>query len=197
MTASARYSLRCPSCKRLLDEASWSDSHQGVCRSCTKDFELISFPAFENTGSVARGGAVQIAEDATCYFHTSNRADHICEGCGRFLCPVCSIDYGGRRICPGCISQKHTKTAEGEQSRVLYDQIALGLAAVPLLIWFFTCVTAPVALGMVIYAWKKPSSLVAGNRTRLVIAGLLSVAQIVGWIILLFTLAFAKSKVKR
>ena len=102
------------------------------------------------------------------------------------LCAVCTISFTGRKICPACIAAAKTSdAAPAVQQRVLYDAIALSLAVLPLLLWPFTLVTAPVALGYVIVGWKKPGSLVRGNsRTRLVIAGVFALLEIAGWVTL-------------
>ena len=45
--------------------------------------------------------------------------------------------------------------------------------------------TPPIVLGLVVYGWNKPSSLVRGrSRTRMVIAALLALLEIAGWITL-------------
>jgi hypothetical protein len=54
------------------------------------------------------------------------------------------------------------------------------------LVFPVTALTAPVALGLVVYAWNKPGSLVQGrSRTRLVVAGLFALLQIAGWVTVL------------
>ena len=71
--------------------------------------------------------------------------------------------------------------------RVLYDGLALAVAVLPLLMWFLTCITAPIALGIVIVGWRKPGSLVQGSRTKLVIAGVIALIEIGAWIFGLIT----------
>ena len=65
--------------------------------------------------------------------------------------------------------------------RTLYDAIALSLAILPLLIFYFTIVTAPIALYLAIRYWNAPLSIVHRTKLRLVLAALLATAQIVGW----------------
>ena len=45
------------------------------------------------------------------------------------------------------------------------------------------------AIGLAIYGWNKPGSLVRGSRVRLVLAIVLAGAQVVGWTIGLVNLA--------
>jgi hypothetical protein len=178
--------LPCPRCKRTLGPESWADENSGECFRCKSDFEFVRFPALEAPREKLAPHAAVLAADSVCFFHGENRAETICESCGRLLCPVCAVPFLGQKLCPTCIA--HTQTSQAPRvtrDRVLYDGIALTVAAFPLLIWPFTLVSAPVALGLTIYGWRKPCSLVRGrSRVRLVIAGLLSVGEIAGWIFL-------------
>lgn len=175
--------LPCPQCKRELAPESWIDARDGVCLRCETEFQFVPFPALTATRTQATAQAAVLAADSVCFFHAENRAEAICEGCGRLLCPVCAVPFDGRKLCPACIATgKSAGEATVVRERVLYDSIALALALIPLMIWVLTVVTAPVALGMTIYAWKKPGSLPRGSsKVRLVIAGVMSVIQIGAW----------------
>ena len=156
-------------------------------------FELVDFPALyqspENRSESTQGA---LPEEASCFFHTQNRAEHVCEACGRFLCPVCTVNFGGRKLCPSCIAQDQKKAPEAEQGRVLWDGIALSLSVLPLILYPLTCLTAPVALGMAIVGWKKPSSLIRGNRVRLILAMVVSSLQIIAWVTFVTALILRK-----
>jgi hypothetical protein len=180
MTAS--HALPCPKCRRVL-KPEWWHSSGGTCQGCKVDFEFIAFPALNFTPAKTVPKAVLVAEHATCFFHAENQAEVVCESCGRMLCAVCAIDYSGRRLCPSCISQSRTAPTQSSKPRVLYDGIALALAFFPMLLWPVTLVTSPIALGMVIYGWKKPGSIVATSRKKLVIVGILAVLQIAAWLV--------------
>jgi hypothetical protein len=64
----------------------------------------------------------------------------------------------------------------------LYDSIALTVAAAPLLVWPFTAISAPVALYLAIRYWNRPLSLVRHVRWRSVLAVLIALAEITGWV---------------
>jgi hypothetical protein len=106
-----------------------------------------------------------------------------CGGCGRFLCALCDCEFGAQHFCPACLeagkSKGKIKALENERSR--YDSIALGLAVLPIVFFYFTIVTAPVALYVAIRYWNKSHSLVHATRIRLVLALILSLLQIGGW----------------
>jgi len=173
--------LPCPSCRRVLDHLSWHTADSGACWHCGRGYVFYGMPALAAGTASTTAQAALATEDAVCFFHAENRAEVVCANCGRFLCAVCAVDFVGKKTCPTCIATKKVKPAEAAPHRVLLDGIALSLALGPLLLWPFTLITAPAALGVVIYGWNKPGSLVRGKRVRFVIAGLLALAQIGAW----------------
>lgn len=173
--------LPCPSCRRTLEPISWHDEQRGSCWGCKTDFEFVQFPALSAKRPKVVPQAVLVAEHATCFFHAENQAETVCEGCGRLVCAVCAVDFGGRRVCPPCIAATNSDDVGAMSQRVLFDGIALGLAVIPLLFWPVTAVTGPLALVMVIYGWRKPRSVVGSGRSRMVLAGVIALAQVVGW----------------
>jgi hypothetical protein len=181
--------LPCPECKRGAGASlTWHDYSRGSCLFCQTDLEVAAFPALTRERAVAKPQAVVVSDDATCFFHAQNQADKVCDGCGRFLCAVCAIPFTGGTLCPTCVSAQRTKDI-GIPNRLLLSSIALGLAVLPIVAWPTTVVTAPVALGLVIYGWRKPGSLVHGRGyVKFVLAGLVALAQIGGWIFLLVSM---------
>ena len=121
--------LPCPQCKRELAPESWIDARDGVCLRCETEFQFVPFPALTATRTQATAQAAVLAADSVCFFHAENRAEAICEGCGRLLCPVCAVPFDGRKLCPACIATgKSAGEATVVRERVLYDSIALALA---------------------------------------------------------------------
>jgi hypothetical protein len=182
--------LSCPRCKRALGPESWTDGHTGRCHRCDAHFEFLGFPALTATRAQIAPQTAVLSAESVCFFHAENRAEAICDGCGRLLCPVCAVPFAGQRLCPTCIAAGKTTGAPALiRDRMLWDGTALALALVPMLLWPFTVVTAPVALGAVIYGWKKPGSLVRGpSRWRFIVAGIVSLVQIGGWVTLFTSL---------
>lgn len=180
--------IPCPSCRRVLEKHTWHDAHSGRCSNCTTEFEFFPFPALTAVKARIAPQAVAVAEESVCFFHAENRAESVCEDCGRLLCAVCAINFSGRKVCPSCISAtKKTDAAPVAKDRMLYDSLALTLALAPVLIFFLfflTVVTAPIALGLVIYGWKKPGSIVRG-RGRLIAAAIISGLEVGGWLVVL------------
>lgn len=183
--------LPCPECKRKLDTPSWHSATHGSCWHCRKDFQFVEFPARTASRRRISAKSVEAAEQAACFYHSSNQAETVCEGCGRFVCAICGIEFGGRKICPPCIEITKETDVRAITHRTLYDGIALVAAGLPLLVWPVTLVTAPVALGIVIVGWRKPRSLVSNNRVKLILAGVIALIQIAAWTAL-FVFRWAK-----
>jgi hypothetical protein len=178
MTASK---LACPKCRRTVPEVYWQGVDLVRCPSCEGEFEQIRFPALAAARQVDHATTPTLGE-ANCYFHTQNRAEAACDGCGRYVCAVCRVPFAGQHFCPSCLENRADRRKLPENHRVLYDHIALVMALVPLILWPFTLVTAPAALGFCFYAWKRPGSIVTRRKKlRIVAAGILASLQIGGW----------------
>jgi hypothetical protein len=67
-----------------------------------------------------------------------------------------------------------------------YDRIALALTTLALLVWPFTFATAPAALFLVIRFWNRRSKILPGSRLVYIVAGLLAIAEICGWLFLFY-----------
>jgi hypothetical protein len=190
MTAAAAPALRCPKCERSIDQTWWYDATHGRCQRCDIEFEFVPLPALTAVPRQVVAKTAEVAADSVCFFHAENRAEAVCDDCGRMLCAVCAVPFMGRVVCPTCIATASTKPESQPvmiKSRVLYDSIALSVAILPLLIFFVTIFTAPLARGLAIYGWNKPSSLVRGRgRWRLIVAAVFALAEIAGWILLFY-----------
>jgi hypothetical protein len=118
---------------------------------------LISGPA--QTGS---GQLLIDAEQASCFYHPNKKASIPCDNCGRFLCTLCDIDFGGKSLCPTCIESNSDKnsTTNLDTDRVLYDKLALFLAIIP------TFVTQLAAMFFAIKHWASPISIPPRGRFK-------------------------------
>ena len=121
--------------------------------------------------------------EAACYEHPAKRAVAACQQCGRFVCRLCSVDFGVEVWCPPCIATGAGKvlSAKRDNSRTLYDSIALLTPLTAFIVWPFTLIAAPISLVLSIVKWRAPLSLVRRNRWRFVAAILISLLQLAGW----------------
>ena len=153
------------------------------CPSCGALVRVDLFPAYTRTTASRRADDLTAADQAGCYYHPEKSAVVPCAICGRFLCSLCDVEMEGRHICFSCLGAGQAKKSIGglENRRTLYDGISLGLAVWPLLIFYITLVTAPVALFMAVRYWKAPLSIVPRTRIRFVAAFLIGLLQLCGW----------------
>jgi len=165
------------------------------CPVCASPLQVEIFPAFFRPIESGRSGdAVLVESEANCFYHPQKKAVIPCEGCGRFLCVLCDCELRGQHFCPQCleIGKKKGKIRSLENERTLYDSIALGLAVVPLLIFYLTIFTAPMALYVAIRYWHAPRSIVHRTKVRLVFAIIFASLQLIGWLVAILFLAGAK-----
>lgn len=172
--------VRCPVCYFML-RGPWTEGGETLrhCDRCQQFLRIAVFPSLlmapplpAQTGARAREG------DATCFFHPEKRAERPCDRCGRFLCALCDLPVGTRHLCPACL-----KTGDEEKAalpelvikRVSWGRLSLllSLCAFIPIANMLTIFTAPAAIFVALWGWKKPGSLVHGKRRISAIFGLL------------------------
>jgi hypothetical protein len=141
---------------------------------------VTAFPSIDRIETGVSPELLQAETEASCYYHPQSRAARVCESCGRFLCALCDLEVEGRHICPRCfetgVSEQKIETAV--QRRTLYDNIALALATLPLLLFWPAFIAAPWALFLVFRHWNDPSSVVPRTKIRFTLAALFAIAEI-------------------
>ena len=189
MTAST---LLCTKCKAPLPEALINRPELTPCPSCAAPLQVEVFPALFRPVVTGRDGeAVLVEGESTCFYHPQKKAVLPCDGCGRFLCALCDCELHGQHFCPACleVGRKKGKIKSLENSRTRYDNMTLALAIYPLLIFYFTILTAPLTLLMAILHWRSPLGLTQRSRIRFIIAIVIAGLQIGGWTLLFIGLA--------
>jgi uncharacterized paraquat-inducible protein A len=183
--------LHCPRCRTPLHEFPFNRSQSRRCWACLIELEVEVFPAFFRKTGPAQFGETSVVEgESTCFYHPSKKAQLPCQSCGRFLCALCDCEIAGEHLCPACIETGKTKgrMKNLENQRTRYDNIALSLAILPLLLFYFTFITAPIALYVGIRYWRSPRSLVQSSRIRFVVAIAFAVVQIGLWVLGVYAL---------
>lgn len=188
-------SFFCPQCQARLYEGVFNQPEMRPCRSCQTPLRIEVFPAFFRKITPGQSAeAVMVEGESSCFFHPQKKAVTPCAGCGRFLCALCDCEFHGQHFCPACLEAGKTKgkikALDNERTR--YDYIALQLAFLPILIFYFTLITAPVALFIAIRHWKTSCSLVQRSRPRFLVAIVVSALQIAGWTVLIILLLTIK-----
>jgi hypothetical protein len=187
--------VACPNCRSPLPAEFVNASKLQPCPVCQRQVEVEIFPAFFRSieqGTIAE--RIVIEDQSSCYFHPQKKAVMTCERCGRFLCSLCDLELHGEHICPPClqVAQKQTSADRLQNHRILYDNVALGMALLPIIAWPLTIVTAPAALFMSFFFWKWPSSIIRRGKLRLVLAMIFSVLEMAAWIIVLALMWYGK-----
>ena len=177
----------CTSCKAALP-TDLLDGAFHMCPRCLTWIRVHLFPAFIREQPAAVTEPVLIEGQSSCFYHPQKTAVVPCESCGRFLCALCDVEIGGVHRCPKCLEagrlKQEVQTLLTEHTR--YDRIALALTTLALFFWPVTLLTAPAALYLVIRYWNKRSTVLPGRRIGYVVAGLLAIAEICGWMFLFY-----------
>lgn len=186
--------ITCPKCQTSLYEGVFNRFEPLPCPSCKTLLQIDVFPAmFRKIASGQPAETVMVEGESSCFFHPEKKAVVPCHSCGRFLCALCDCELKGEHYCPNCLEsgQSKGKIKSLENQRTLYDSIALALAIAPILIFYFTIITAPMTLFVAIRYWKAPMSILRSkwrSKFRFVIAMVLALLQIVGWAAIFMTI---------
>jgi len=176
--------IQCPKCRAWLLEGIFNQPEFSPCPACGTPLQIEVFPAiFRKTGSGQSGEMILVEGESSCFYHPQKKAVRPCDGCGRFLCALCDCELHGQHFCPACLEAGRTKgkIKSLDNQRTLYDNIALALAIYPMLIFYFTLITAPMALFVAIRYWKSPQSILHRTKIRYIAAANIALLQISGW----------------
>jgi hypothetical protein len=178
--------VQCPKCHSWLSEELFNRPDTSPCPACSVPLQVEIFPAlFRNINPGGSGEAIMVEGESSCFYHPQKKAVLPCDSCGRFLCALCDCELNAQHFCPACLEAGKTKgkIKSLDHKRTLYDSIALSLAVYPMLIFYFTVITAPMTLFVAIRYWKSPPSLVHRSKIRFVVAIIVALLQVVGWVI--------------
>ena len=184
--------LGCTKCTSPLSNTMINSDSMTACPSCSSLLRADVFPAVYRSLPMGHSGeALQISNEAGCFYHPAKKAVTPCSACGRFVCALCDVALNGRHLCPTCFEKgkKKRKIKSLENHRTCYDNIALMVATVPLLVYFITIFTAPLAIYLTVRHWNTPSGIVPRTRIRFICAFILAGLQITAWILFFSKLA--------
>jgi hypothetical protein len=187
----------CPTCKTDLVIEPGTDEIATNCPRCEGRVEASFFPAFFRPMQAGALAAPLVDHtEASCFYHPQKQAQRVCDGCGRLICALCSIEMGDQHLCPNCLAsgKKKGRITTLEDTRTRYDSIALSLAIFGILIYMLSIFLAPAAIYISIRHWKSPGSLLGSSKTRFVIAMLIASATLLFWFFIVGTLIFHPKK---
>lgn len=182
--------VTCPKCRAVLPDEllqKSSVSEQSSCPACRAPVHAWEFPRLRS-GDISNEetGLNNVSEegDAVCHFYPELKAETVCDECGCFMSSKASVTWGARVLCLPCLHQLREKKGNDEflAKRTLYDNTALGLV---LFLSPLSLFTAPMALYYLIRYRNSSRGLVPRGRARWVLAMILSLGFMLGWLLLL------------
>ncbi|WP_038163567.1 hypothetical protein [Verrucomicrobium sp. BvORR106] len=204
--------LRCTSCGYAIPQEAFKGRESAPCPLCGRVSQAWVLPALAvGAGdSLAASRPPSLPDDPpgpgdnVCFYNPERRATTSCSHCGVFISDAWAAQWGGETVCFKCLDNLRLKRQDSrfQSRRVLWDNIALMTALSPFLLcipllllgpvgvpFIVLCamaslITAPTGLGLSIFAWGKPRSLVPRGRGRVVWAALLSLIQCAIWVAL-------------
>jgi hypothetical protein len=185
--------VKCSKCQAVLPPEPFNTGQFSPCPACEAPFSVEVFPAILHTFSPAAPAEPLLVEgQSSCFYHPAKKAAIVCETCGRFLCNLCDLELNGRHVCTVCLEtgRKKSKFKDLENTRVLWDYLALSVAIIPPLCFWPALVGAPLTLYLVLRYRKAPCSITGKSNLAFAAAAVLAVLEIIAgvtFIILLIT----------
>jgi hypothetical protein len=173
----------CTKCHTPISAKDYNTPDLISCPSCHVRIKIDVFPALSRGLRPGKAGEGLMDDQASCFYHPKKRAVIPCDHCGRFLCALCDVEWGGKHLCPACLEtgKRKGRIINLDRHRVLYDGVALRVALFPMLLIWVTTVTAPIALYLAIRHWNSPMSLVRRSKIRFILAMAISGLQMLAW----------------
>jgi len=181
--------LECASCRLEVDPRFVNGATPFECGYCGKKIGIYAFPALVRPPVETSTASLVISSESACFYHADKQATVVCDGCGRFLCGLCDVEFDGRHLCSPCLERAHDPGAEKSNAGtryVYYDTLALVYAILGFLFFIGAIVLGPMALFTVVRRWNHPRSVLPRSKWRFVLAAVLGVGQIAIWIFLVF-----------
>ena len=174
----------CARCDSPLPLWEMSADGPAVCTTCGSANTVSVFPALFAAPEAPAVAESALDGEAACFDHPSKRAVAACQQCGRFVCQLCSVEFGDQIWCPSCIAagKGRSQAVYLEPSRILFDSMALTFPLASLIFWPSTIITGPGTVVFAAMTWKRPLSLVRRSHWRFVLAILIGLAETVGWV---------------
>ena len=176
--------LDCPKCKRAFEvDSGEAEEFSSKCPGCNAALQTFLFPAFTRHREVgAAASAILDTTDASCFYHPKKQAAQVCDGCGRMICQLCSIDLSGQHLCPSCISsgRKKGKITTLENNRTRWDSIALSLAISGIFLSVAAIVLSPAAIYIAVKHWNDAGSVVTGSsKGKFIVAIVIAIVTLI------------------
>src|SRR5215510_10233298 len=117
-------SVPCPVCGRPLPSHVCNTAAPIACPSCSRRLLVTVFPALFRPAFSGGPGETALEEGVSrCFYHEQKKAVIACDGCGRFLCALCDVEFKDQHLCPSCLQSGQSKGqfAMLDNQRILWD----------------------------------------------------------------------------
>lgn len=175
--------VRCSICDHALALPETVGGGTLTCSHCQQPTRLWLFPALYKSRKSATAQAVLEEGHSSCMNHPTKRAVSVCDGCGKFLCALCDIDWNGEHLCSACIEHR----GSGDEDEALrteyihYDRVVFGFALLSIVFSFLGLLFAPIALFIGWRYWNAPWRPVPYRKWGMIIYMLLAFLALCGW----------------
>lgn len=175
--------VRCSGCDRALALPAGPGPAILPCTRCGLNTRLWLFPALFETRKSAVAQQVIEEGHSSCMNHPAKRAVTVCDGCGKFLCALCDIDWNGDHLCSACIEHRKRTDTDNElrSEYVHYDRIVFALAIGSIFLYFLGVIMAPIALYVGWRYWNEPWRPVPYRKFGMIAALSLAFLILLGW----------------
>src|SRR5690348_16534065 len=95
----------CARCQTPLTKREFRGDGSAQCPSCGSANSVLAFPALL-TQPVPSHPEPALEGEAACFDHPGKRATSACSQCGRYVCGLCSVEFGAEVWCPGCVAAR-------------------------------------------------------------------------------------------
>lgn len=179
--------LRCGTCESTLAAPFHPGGGSIPCPVCGIASRAWVFPALFQQPESDTGQRLLEEGQSSCMNHPDKQAVAVCDACGKFLCALCDVDWGGEHLCTACIQHRKASDHEGayQSTYIHYDSVALFIVLLSLgMMSFFGLggLLAPVVVYVAWRHWRTPWRPVPFRRWPMMVAVLLANLIFVSWI---------------
>ena len=150
--------VRCSACDRALNLPQTVGAARVACTHCQTVTQAWIFPALYREKKSRQAQHLLDEGHSSCMTHPTKQAVAVCDGCGKFLCSLCDIDWHSEHLCSTCIAHRKSDATKNDlrSEYVHYDRIVLVLAVASFFLYFLGVILAPIALYIGWRYWNEP-----------------------------------------
>lgn len=179
--------LRCGACEAGLGTPEGTGGKILPCPVCRQTSRVWSFPALFQDSRADAGQRLLEEGQSSCMNHPQKQAVAVCDGCGKFLCALCDVDWNGEHLCTACIQHRKQSDHEGayQTAYIHYDSVALGVVLLSLMMMSFFGLgglIAPITFYIAWRYWRVPWRPVPHRKWRMALAVILANLVFITWL---------------